>query len=196
MNNCTGIVLAGGKSRRYGRAKAFEQHEGRYFYQIARDALLPWTTHVVIQTSRDLKSFFGPEHVYTDISEYEGEGPLAGLYTAMDREESEWFIVLPCDVPFITQTVIKEMIRWKQEQAIRSPLALKESGREHPLFSIWEKREEPALKQLLEEGHRSVRHVFRKLDGVYVDIRNLEGVTDKHVWNVNTEEEYKKGSLL
>ncbi|WP_102335340.1 molybdenum cofactor guanylyltransferase [Salimicrobium jeotgali] len=196
MSSRTGVVLAGGKSRRFGRPKAFETHEGSYFYERSEHALLPWTDQVVIQTSLELQPLFPGGKVYTDTEKWRGEGPLAGLYTAMKREESEHFILLPCDVPFLTSEVIGEMIVWKEENGITAPCALKGNGRLHPLISIWEAKDTEEINYLLEQGERSAHRVFLNLGGVSVEAAALKGVTGKHLCNVNTEDEYKKGSLL
>jgi len=59
-----GIVLAGGKSSRYGKPKTFETYQGKYFYQHSVEALKQNSlSPIVIATNENLISYFEQDDV-------------------------------------------------------------------------------------------------------------------------------------
>ena len=105
-----GIVLAGGLSRRFGSPKAFARIENEYFYERAIDALEPHCDEVVIVTRPELLDRYAPsEKVITDLPEFAGLGPLAGILSAMESVEADRYVVLPCDMPYVNAEVIRRI---------------------------------------------------------------------------------------
>lgn len=150
-----GIVLAGGQSRRYGSPKAFAQYRGKCFYEYAIAALTPHCTEIVIVARpQDIDRFPNGLHVVTDLQEYAGKGPLAGILTGMHTIQSDWYAVLPCDVPFADDSIIRELQNYRTGH--RS-VAIKVDGKPHPLLSIWNEGTEPMIRASLETENRSVR---------------------------------------
>lgn len=41
---------------------------------------------------------------------YPGEGPLGGIITALKSAENDWVVVLSCDMPFITGSVVASLV--------------------------------------------------------------------------------------
>jgi molybdenum cofactor guanylyltransferase len=81
-----GIVLAGGKSSRYGKPKMFETYQGKYLYQHSVEALKQNSlSPIVIATNENLISYFEQDDV-DFIVEKESEtyqGPLFAIYNAL-----------------------------------------------------------------------------------------------------------------
>src|SRR5699024_5684787 len=98
--NITGVLLAGGASRRYGEPKAFATYQGKSFYQWALEALQPYTDHIIIVSHPDLYDRFVKDascNVVQDDPRFQGLGPLAGIYSAMKAMAADWYCVLACD---------------------------------------------------------------------------------------------------
>ena len=166
-----GIVLAGGESRRFGSPKAFATYEGRFFYEYAVDALAAHCTDVVLVARPEHVSKF-PEslHVVTDLEEYAGLGPLAGILTAMQTRNADWYAVLPCDAPFVDERIIPELLFHRTGN---TSVAMKAKTKLHPLFSIWSEEAEPGIRAALETGNRSVRPLVDQwIDGEALLARN------------------------
>lgn len=111
----SGIILAGGRSRRFGSPKAFAEKDGIPFYQYSVEALSPFTNKIVVVTNKELLPRFNrlesnKFEVIIDSNEVEGEGPLAGIYSVMKRGDSAWYMVLPVDVPFVQEKVFKQLM--------------------------------------------------------------------------------------
>ena len=159
-----GIVLAGGESRRFGSPKAFATYKNRLFYEYAIDALTPHCTEVIVVARPEHMDCF-PEtiQVMTDRPEIRGQGPLAGILTVMAALKSEWYAVLPCDVPFVNDSIVAAL---KSHRDGCRSIALEEADTQHPLLSIWSEEAEPMIRSALETGKRSVHPlVERWIDG-------------------------------
>lgn len=106
-NDITGIVLAGGKSSRFGSNKALSTYSGKSFLEHIIQQMGPYTGGVII-------SGFYPEYenlgvpVLNDL--YTEAGPLGGIYTALTYCTTPWMLVLTCDMPLITSEIIMHML--------------------------------------------------------------------------------------
>lgn len=150
-----GIVLAGGQSRRYGSPKAFAMYRGKCFYEYAMAALDRHCTEIVIVARpEDVDRFPSGLHVVNDLQKYAGKGPLAGILTGMHTVQSDWYAVIPCDVPFADDSIIRELQNYR---AGHRSVAIEGDGKQHPLLSIWSEGAEPMIRASLETENRSVR---------------------------------------
>jgi len=79
----TGIILAGGKSLRFGRNKAIEKIAGMTLIERVVKHLIPITGRIILVTDGDNKFFseIKSAEVTTDI--YPAKGPLGGIYTVL-----------------------------------------------------------------------------------------------------------------
>lgn len=178
-----GIILAGGLSSRYGSPKAFAKWEGVHFYKLTMQALAPHCDETVIVTRPELVERFDCLlQVVTDLAEVAGEGPLAGILSGMEAVEADRYIVLPCDMPFMTSEVIGRLVEC-YESAVTAVVL---EGKLHPLVSVWSGMAKVELRSALDSGQRRVMNVQEKLG-----VKWIEGIAlsdnPRHVlMNVNT----------
>jgi molybdopterin-guanine dinucleotide biosynthesis protein A len=102
-----GYVLAGGKSSRMGRDKAFMELGGK-----------PLIAHAVGKLQR----ICGDVHVLggnPDLADYAPVlhdlhpacGPLSGIATALAHSQHDWNLILPVDVPFLPAAYLDWWVR-------------------------------------------------------------------------------------
>jgi molybdenum cofactor guanylyltransferase len=165
-----GIVLAGGKSRRYGEPKAFAERNGIPFYEYSIRALSPCSNRIILVASTELKPLFhvGPDiKLMEDLPSVKGQGPLAGILTGMQAGEAEWYIVLPIDVPFVEKNVIKSLIDDLDDNYEAVIPFVKE--KKQPLFGLYKYSVRKKIEEHLTMGHRSVQQLLDKLRVKYVE---------------------------
>ncbi len=103
-----GIVLAGGKSSRFGEDKALAEWGGQTLLARAVGLLSGLELDpVVISNSRRDYSFLTCPVVNDLIPD---KGPLGGLYTACALFPELTFLVLTCDMPLLNQNILKRLI--------------------------------------------------------------------------------------
>ena len=185
-----GILLAGGQSRRFGSPKAFAMHEGHEFYRYSLNALRPFCDELVVVALPEFAQYFsGDVHVTTDLADFAGKGPLAGILSAMDMMEADRYIVLPCDMPFIEADVMKKLLELHKGDIS----AVVVDGKKHPLVSIWNKNVKPTIKQALQDGNRRVMVVQEQHNVRWIEGFLLTDTPEVTFKNVNTPCELERG---
>jgi molybdopterin-guanine dinucleotide biosynthesis protein A len=162
-----GIVLAGGMSSRFGSPKAFAEWQGRPFYEWSLEALSPFCEECIVVTRPELVERFPKKlHITTDIELFAGLGPIAGILSGMEELRATRYIVLPCDMPFMTADVIGQLLECHSAGVTAVVL----DGTFHPLVSVWDGAAAKDLREALENGKRRVmdvqeKHGVRWIDG-------------------------------
>lgn len=184
-NRFVGILLAGGLSRRYGSPKAFSEISGKKFYEITYDILAKCCDDVIVVTRKEFFTKF-PSNLYvtSDIEPFVGCGPLAGIYSAMEKVKAEHYVVLPCDMPLMDESVIKGLIasHHKDVTAVRTERFLQ------PLVSVWSARVKPYIKDALLAKRYKMKDVLSEIELHEIDGAVLSN--NRNVFmNINTPEQ-------
>ncbi|TSI05199.1 molybdenum cofactor guanylyltransferase [Lysinibacillus sp. BW-2-10] len=162
-----GILLAGGASTRFGSPKAFAIWNEKYFYEWALAALQSVCQEVAIVTRAELvKNFPTNLHVITDDEAFLGMGPLAGIYSGMQKVDADQYFVLPCDMPNITGEILETLYDCPFQGDV---MAVQTQDTYHPLVSIWQKELKNKLFLELRENCRSVMRFLAKVETTWVD---------------------------
>jgi molybdenum cofactor guanylyltransferase len=106
MTRLAGVVLAGGRSSRFGRDKAEEPYRGRKLIEWSIAALTPHCDPIFIG-GRD----YPPYHAVADHPR-NGLGPLGGLAGALLAAAdagSTRMLSLPCDMPQIPDALLRTL---------------------------------------------------------------------------------------
>ena len=107
-----GLVLAGGRSRRFGSDKALHRtsEHGPTWLELAHDALAPWVDEVIVVRSQPLPEELGMES-WADPDP--GAGPALALLAAFSALPVErWWLVAPCDVPGLRAEHFAALVPW------------------------------------------------------------------------------------
>lgn len=184
-----GVILAGGESRRFGSPKAFAEKEGKPFYHYSISVLKPFVTSVLLITNPKLESLFKQREkdveIVTDDKDYLGQGPLAGIYTAMKKVKADWYVVIPIDVPFMEQQVIEKLIsNIDSDFEVIVPTL---SGKIQPLISIYHCSMKDRIKEQLDSEKRAAHQLLKISEVKYVAM-------DKHkpFVNINNYTDYQR----
>ncbi|MEH6890751.1 molybdenum cofactor guanylyltransferase [Bacillus sp. JJ864] len=183
-----GIVLAGGRSSRFGEPKALAIWQGKTFIEHSIEALKEVVTDIVVishpSITNELLHILNVP-VIEDIELYKGNGPLAGLVTGMEFASADWYIVAPCDTPNVSKEWAIELIKRADEtyEAI-VPLA---EGRKQPLLALYHYKIKEKIERLLKEEKRSMQGLLTQCNVQYVTVEEADVFV-----NMNTKEEYNE----
>ncbi|WP_424237434.1 molybdenum cofactor guanylyltransferase [Bhargavaea ginsengi] len=183
----TGIVLAGGQSRRFGSPKAFADYEGRLFWERAHEALLEGgCSEVIVSARQEHVERFGGADVITDLPEIAGAGPLAGICSAMKLRPADGFAVIPCDMPGIGPMEVRKLLTLSDPDA--DVTAVRTKDHPIPLFSVWNGTLAERIGEALARGEHGVMPFLASVETEWIDARELN--PDLSVFrNVNTQNE-------
>src|SRR3989338_7645546 len=100
INDVTGVILAGGKSTRFGENKAFALFDGVSFIERALETMKQVFKEVIIVTNPpNVYSGWGGS-VVKDTIPY--QGPLGGLMSALTYSISPYVFIAACDMPLLS----------------------------------------------------------------------------------------------
>ena len=160
MEKITGILLAGGKSTRFGKDKGLLKWKGNYLADIPLGALKDCFQNVMINSNNPDYKFFGLP-VFED--ELRDIGPIGGIIQSLTIVSTEYIFVLACDMPNIDKKVINYLVSNLNDNNIVVPVT--EDGME-PLCAIYSKKCLPVIKEMIKIGDFKLINLFNKCEKV------------------------------
>jgi len=112
----TGIILAGGRSRRLGRDKAVEPFGGQPLIRRVIGRVAPLTSEIVVVVADSARGDALPldsgHRVALDI--FPEGGSLGGIFSGLTAAANQWGLVVACDMPFLNQGLLKHMLAQRE----------------------------------------------------------------------------------
>lgn len=183
----TGIILAGGKSSRMGQDKAFLRlGDCTLLERLAHllESIFEETLIMVDRRDKVEGLALGDARVYEDL--VKAQGPLGGIYAGLCYSKSKASCVLTCDMPFIDEVFLREMVNFWEEG--REGLCLENSQRKlEPFPGIYARSSRHLMRLLLERGEGAM---YRFLEVVRVKPLVLKEEKIRVLTNMNTPEDY------
>ena len=107
------IVLAGGRSTRFGRDKASEPLLGKPLVQHVADRIAPLISELIVvrapgQALPPIEAAI-PVSIVDDA--YPDTGPLGGIYTGLQASGADRCLAVACDMPLLSQPLLRELRR-------------------------------------------------------------------------------------
>jgi molybdenum cofactor guanylyltransferase len=187
-SDVTVFVLAGGKSTRMGRDKAFVEFGGRTLLARAIDLGGSITANVRIVGSREKFGAHSP--VVEDI--FYDRGPLGGIHAALLASQTELNLMLAVDMPFITIEFLHYLISSGRNAPDAIAVVPRSGGLLQPLCAIYRREFATAAEKSLRAGKYKIDHLFHLVPIRIIEEAELEkagGFLPVLFRNLNTPEE-------
>ena len=163
LRGVTGIVLAGGRSSRFGRDKLAERIDGRTLLTNAIDGVTPASTEILVIAAPGAALSL-PDRATQVDDPVAFEGPLAGVAAGLRAAHESIVLVVGGDMPTLVGAVVESMLVAVETPGVEA-VVLEHDGRPRPLPIAL--RREPALAaadRLLAEGERRLRALTETLE--------------------------------
>lgn len=184
-----GFILAGGKSRRLGRDKAFLRFRGAHLIEVSRQCLESVGLPVTIVA--DSRGRFRELGLPVLVDRVAGAGPLAAVFTALTASRSRDNYFIPCDTPLVSPRFYRVLAQVSLEFDVVFPRDSK--GGLHPLSAYYSRNAADPIRRLLEAGARRVDSVLKSEDlRVHVLSAQAWDLRDEGFLNVNTLADWKR----
>ena len=115
-NDISGIILSGGKSTRMGENKSLMKIGSKTIIEHVRDLMKNIFSEVILITNTPDEYEFLGLNTHKDI--YTQMGPLAGIHSGLTYSSTEKNFVISCDIPLMTEQMIKYLIEYKTDKPI------------------------------------------------------------------------------
>jgi len=193
-----GVVLAGGRSMRYGSDKAFADLGGISLARRAARTLETVAGRVVV-VANDVERH-APAGLPVRPDLIPGIGPLGGLHTAVAwsaEERLRGVIVLATDMPFVPASLVEALTEDLDPGIAVVPASRGPRGLE-PLCAAYGVGCLPAIEAAIERGDRAVVSFFPDVDVRLMDLAvvSTHGDPDTIFFNVNRPEDHLRADEL
>ena len=192
-NNILGIILAGGKSSRFGEDKSTAKLGNKTLLDHTINKIeKEFTEILVISNNKEFNFKNNKIHVVEDC--IEGQlGPLVGILTAMkwvkkNNKNYKWIASFPCDTPFFDMKFISEL-KIKIKETSKKLIFLNSDKKRHNIFGLWSVDLIETLEEDIKNGLRKVEIWADKIGYENININTKE--FDMFL-NINTKEDLKK----
>ena len=196
--SATGIILAGGQSRRMGMDKAFIEFQGQTLIERVIGALrLACDDVLIVANDRETYGSMGVDVVSDSVPDF---GPLAGLHAGLSAMRSDLGVVVAVDMPFLNPNLLRALIDAAVDwDAVIPALSVEVSADAvqrqrakdldiHPLHAIYRRTCLPAIQHAIDRGDRRLNAFFNDVKVRYAraeemrahdpDLRSLINVND------------------
>jgi molybdopterin-guanine dinucleotide biosynthesis protein A len=190
LNSVTVVILAGGKSSRFGSNKALAcwNEKGSILDNII-DKVLPLCpdTALSVKIPEDY-----PEITLAKFSDIMKEkGPIGGLYSALFHSGTQWVMLLACDMPLVEPKILKYMLGIRTWAPVIVPYV---RGRFEPLHALYHRSLFPLVENLLEKDRLKMRELLDLVPKYLVREKEIIRTAGslKCLANINTLSEFRK----
>ena len=192
LNKVLGVVLAGGKSQRFGQDKSQVKLQDKLLIDYILSEIIN-EFHEILIVANEPINFMNSKKISITKDFKNGLGPLGGVLTAMKwikekKRKYKWISTFPTDAPFFT---IKELKYFYENIDINKSklFFIKNKNTRHNIFGLWSLELIEQLENDLLKGERKVE-VWA--DTIGVKTVNIDYKKTDPFFNINTKEDLKK----
>lgn len=189
IKGVTGIILAGGKSSRFGSNKALANFKGTPLIERSVGVLDTIFENLMIITNNPLEYSYLKIPLYQDL--VKGLGPVGGIYTGLDALDDDWAFFCACDMPFINEDLVRYIAGVRDGFDAVVP---KVDWKIEPLHALYSKNCLPAIKELIYKKEYQTIKAFDNIKVRYVEEEEIKTYDpqQKAFLNVNKQDELEK----
>ena len=187
MTPVHGLILAGGSSSRMQRDKAALQYRGKSQLDRAFELAARHVSRVFVSVRPSQVGDPARARHPMIVDSIAGEGPIVGIRSALAAHPQVAWLVLACDLPFLSDAALSQLLRERDPTAVATAYRSAHDGLPEPLCAIWEPAAAAALAAYEAEGGRCPRKFL-----IRQAVPLLEPKDRRALDNVNTPEEYSR----
>ena len=191
-NNILAVVLAGGKSKRFGRDKSQVKLGNKILIDYILSEIIDLYKDILIVANEPIR-FLNSDKISLTKDIKKDLGPLGGVFTAMkwardNKKEYKWISTFPIDTPFFKKD---HLSKFYQDISLEKSnlFFMKSKNTRHNIFGLWSLELFEKLEFALNKGDRKVELWANEIG---VKTINFEHDTNKDpFFNINSEEDLK-----
>ncbi|MFZ7112494.1 MAG: molybdenum cofactor guanylyltransferase [Desulfatiglandales bacterium] len=193
LDQITGVILAGGKSSRYGANKALVEISGMRLIDRVVQTVGSVFPHLLLVTNTP------HEYAYLQIPMVEdlikGLGPIGGIYTGLEVISGHAGFFVACDMPFVNPDLILHMIEVLEDFHAVVPRV---DWKIEPLYAVYTKGCLSYIRKSIGTKEYQIQKLFDRIRVRYLEEEEIRAFDPelKTFLNINRPEELRHAEEL
>ena len=129
---------------------------------------------------------------------HEQWGALGGIHAALTAAETDWVVVVACDLPFVTSELFARLVHFAND-TVDAVAPIQADGRPQPVCALYRRSScLPEIDNLVGAGEHSPRALLANVRTRYVEFAELRDLraAEYLFLNVNSPEDLKKAHTI
>lgn len=187
------IILAGGKSSRFGTDKALYKLDQKPMLINLIEKLRPNFKKIYV-VGNTIKNHENMEDIIFLKDEIPDKGPLGGLYTGLKKSDSKYNYLQACDMPFVCDDYLKYMKKSIIEDKGYEAYIPEKDNYLEPFVGIYKKGIETEILKLINLDKLNFDYLFEKINIKCIKEKEIEIIADPQriFFNINKKEDLLK----
>jgi len=181
QQNITGIILAGGKSKRMGRDKGQVMYQKTHLIEYSIKLLESYCNDIIISTNEPAQYRKYGFQMIDD--EFKNSGPMGGIHASLKESVNYMNFVLACDMPNITIQVIDVLLSHSSKDQITAPTL---NGRSEPLCALYPRDTYLQFEHWLTVGRFKMQEFLQNAETSYVSMDSFTDAPENIFKNINS----------
>ena len=191
-SNILGVVLAGGKSQRFGEDKCQVKLGDKLLIDYILSEIIDVFKEVLLISNNKIK-YNNSNKISLVEDTKKGLGPLGGILTAMkwirqNNKSYKWISTFPSDTPFFKKQILNNFLEEIKDYEGKL-FFINSNDTRHNIFGLWSIDLLESLEKDLDNGERKVEMWANKIG---VKSINMKFENKDPFFNINTKEDLIK----
>ena len=191
-SNILGVVLAGGKSQRFGEDKCQVKLGDKLLIDYILSEIIDEFKEVLLISNNKIK-YNNSNKISLVEDTKRGLGPLGGILTAMkwikeNNRNYKWISTFPSDTPFFKKKILNNFLEEIKDYEGKL-FFINSNDTRHNIFGLWSIDLLDRLEKDLDNGERKVEMWANKIG---VKSINMKFENEDPFFNINTKEDLIK----
>lgn len=191
-SNILGVVLAGGKSQRFGEDKCQVKLGDKLLIDYILSEIIDEFKEVLLISNNKIK-YINSNKISLVEDTKMGLGPLGGILTAMkwirqNNKSYKWISTFPSDTPFFKKQILNNFLEEIKNYEGKL-FFINSNNTRHNIFGLWSIDLLERLEKDLDNGERKVEKWANKIG---VKSINMKFENKDPFFNINTKEDLIK----
>lgn len=188
IHGVTGVILAGGESKRMGSNKAILKVDGKKMIEGIFHRMEALFDAVMLVTNNPEIYDFIPCRKIADI--FPGMGPMGGIHAALKACETPRIFVAACDMPTMNPRLVRNLCA---EPGLFDAVVPETPDGLEPLHSVYAQSGFDRMQEMLENDERSVLTFLERASTKIIPLNTIARIDQgfSSFRNINTPDEYR-----
>ena len=189
LKGVTGVILAGGKSTRYGTNKAFAEVQGVRLIERTIRVMGSVCPRLLLVTNTPAE--YAYLHLPMVEDRIKGLGPLGGIYTGLEVIDDENGLFVACDMPFLRGDLLRHIVTLRGDFDAVVPRV---NWMVEPLHALYTKKCLPSIRRLIRSQELQTLKFFKNIRVRYIEEEDIRKIDPdlKSFFNINRPEDLER----